>query len=89
MNKTLLLVLLLTACSSQEDRIIARQKEIHKETIRLMLEYKRKHPTVDSFGERPINRDELLSFSNKISSLKEEKDSLQNALEKIRDKRSK
>jgi hypothetical protein len=87
MNKNLLFVLLLIACSSQEERILKRQREINKESIRLMVDYNKKHPKIDSFGVKPINADEQLSYANKISSLKKERDSLQQVLDSLRSKK--
>ncbi|HEX8331663.1 MAG TPA: hypothetical protein VF622_03525 [Segetibacter sp.] len=54
-----------------------------------MLDYNKKHPELTNkmFGEKPINKDELFSFTYKISSLKEERDSLQQVLESLRSKK--
>jgi hypothetical protein len=86
MNKKLLFVLLLTACSSQEEKILKRQAEINKETIKLIWDYKKKHLglATKTFEEKSIKRDELHSFTDKISLLKEENDSLNRVLETTR-----
>ena len=80
--KYIFLLILFTSCISEEGKIRKRQKQIRKETIQQILDYKKKHPRPATSAEK-INKDELFTFTGKIASLKKERDSLQKVLAQI------